>query len=142
MRYVITSQLICHNSPRFPAIPLHQPLEKAFSGLSVPPGLQKNIDNLSVLVHSPPQMVLLSLNPDKHLINKEGVTVALPACPAIDTTPRSLTDTPNILDLPKECIANSSLKVDTNFTGRAPGAFRGSLGRVNLSFLTDVSIFA
>jgi len=73
----ITKQLIGNDLPWFASMDPQQAFEEALSRRSVTPGLQKYINNLTVLVYRAPEIVLLAVEFDKDFINKERVTVAL-----------------------------------------------------------------
>ena len=51
-----------------------QPLEKALSSCTIPSGLQKNIDHLSVLINGSPQVALLTLDLHEHFVDKKCIS--------------------------------------------------------------------
>jgi hypothetical protein len=75
--YTVTSQLIRHDLSGFALVTLYQPPEEALSSSPVPFGLKIYIDDLTILVHGPPQKVLLAVDLHKNFINVESVSVAL-----------------------------------------------------------------
>jgi hypothetical protein len=54
MRNVIASQLVRHNLSRFTLMIFQQPFEETLSSRAVTTCLEKHIDNLAILVNSPP----------------------------------------------------------------------------------------
>ena len=58
----ITTKLIRHDLPGFASVTADQPLEKPLRSSSIPPGLQEHINNLAILVHSSPKIVLLPVD--------------------------------------------------------------------------------
>jgi len=54
MRNVIASQLVRHNLSRFTLVIFQQPLEETLSSRAVTTHLEKHIDNLAILINSPP----------------------------------------------------------------------------------------
>ena len=101
----IASQFIRHYLPRLTSIALDQAFEKALCRLNISAYLQKNINNITVLVYCSPQVLLLAVDLNEHLINVERITETLApkaltafagqaqhslhlACPAIPTTLR------------------------------------------------------
>ena len=60
--------------------PLQQLAEKSLRGFLVPPALHQNIEDMSVLIHRPPEIMALALNGEKDLI--QVPLVARPGTPA------------------------------------------------------------
>ena len=60
MGHAVTSKLFGDDFPGRIAITPYQPAEIPYGGLCVPPVLQKNVYDITVLVHGAPQIVLLS----------------------------------------------------------------------------------
>ena len=75
--YTVTSQFIRHDLSGFALVTLYQPPEEALSSSPIPFGLKIYIDDLTILVHGPPQIVLLAVDLHKNFINVESVSVAL-----------------------------------------------------------------
>ena len=73
----ITTQLICYDFPGFATVTTQQSLEEPLSSGTILAGLKVYIHYFSVLVHSPPQIVLLASDLYEDLINVECVAVAL-----------------------------------------------------------------
>ena len=51
--------------------------EESLSRSPIPSGLQIHINDLAVLVYSPPQVILLVVDLDEDLIDEESIAVAL-----------------------------------------------------------------
>jgi len=90
MRGSVASKLIGHEAPRRPALPLEKSTKKADCSPSISPCLDQDIQDLAMLIHRSIQITLLSLDPDKHFIEK----------PLIATRPGSFTQ-PNGVDWAK-----------------------------------------
>ena len=73
MGHVVTSQLVGDDFPGLIAMTPYQPAEKPFGGLCVPPVLQKNVYDITVLVHGAPQIMLLAPDLHKDLIDVERI---------------------------------------------------------------------
>ena len=73
----ITSELISHNLSGLAFVFIQKSLKEPLCGLSVAPLLQEYINNLTILIHSTPQIVLLPLDLNEHLINEESIAIAL-----------------------------------------------------------------
>jgi len=69
-------KFISHDLPRFSAMTFQQALEEAFRGCTIPLGLNKYIDHLTVLIDGSPQLMLLAIDLHEDLVNEEGVTIA------------------------------------------------------------------
>jgi hypothetical protein len=76
MGYWITSQLIRDDLPGFTAMVTQQPIKEALRSSTIAFGLKKYINNLPVLIHCSPQIVLLAVDFYKDFIDEECVTVA------------------------------------------------------------------
>ena len=77
MGYTIAPQFICHDLSGFIAVRLDQALEEALCSGTIPPGLEKYIDYLAVLIHGSPEILLLAIDLDEDFVNVEGIAVAL-----------------------------------------------------------------
>jgi hypothetical protein len=53
------------------------PLEETLRGLSITPVSHEYINHFTILVSGPPQIMLLSMDLNEHLINEESINVAL-----------------------------------------------------------------
>ncbi len=71
----IAPQLIGDYLPGFTTVGLEQAPEEAFCCSAVAFGLEIDIDDLTILIHGPPQIVLLTIDFDEDFIDVEGVTV-------------------------------------------------------------------
>jgi hypothetical protein len=54
-----------------------QPLEKTLSSSPVTTCLEKHIDHLAILVNSPPQVLLLTINTHQYFVDLECITEPL-----------------------------------------------------------------
>jgi hypothetical protein len=79
----ITAKLIGHQQAGYILQPFQQLAKEAFCGVFVPPLLHENIQDLAILVHSPPQIVALPTNRDKYLIEMPGVAKPPPSMPKL-----------------------------------------------------------
>ena len=70
----ITPQLICNDFSRSKPQSLEQFTEKSLRCLGVTTPLNQNIQNVAILVHSPPQVMLLAFDPNENLIKVPSVT--------------------------------------------------------------------
>jgi hypothetical protein len=77
----VTTPLVCDNFPWFTPMFLNESLEKSHSCYAISPGLQKHINNFTILVYSAPEIVLLSTNLDEDFINEECITESLMLAP-------------------------------------------------------------
>jgi hypothetical protein len=70
MRGTVTSEFVSHEAPRRLAFPLEEFEKEAGRGFRSPPCLYQDIQDLTVLIHGSIQIALLSVDLDKHLIDK------------------------------------------------------------------------
>jgi len=77
MRYAIASQFICHYLSRFAMMLFQQSLEETLSSRAIAMHLEKHIDNLTILVDCPPQVLLFAIYSHKHLGNVKSITESL-----------------------------------------------------------------
>jgi hypothetical protein len=73
----ITPQLIRHDLPGLAAVVPYQSLEESLRRCSVTAGLQEYINDFPILIHSPPQVMLLAVDLHEHFINVEGIAISL-----------------------------------------------------------------
>jgi hypothetical protein len=73
----VTSELISDNLSGFAFVLVQQPLKETLCSLSISPFLQEHINNLTILIHSTPQIVLPPMDLHEHLINEESIAIAL-----------------------------------------------------------------
>ena len=73
----IAPQLVCHNLSRFAMVIFQQSLEETHSSRAVTTGLQKHIDNLAILVNSPPQVLLFAPYLHKHFVDVKCIAEPL-----------------------------------------------------------------
>ncbi len=77
MRDTVASQLVRHYLPRFHSMCFQKSFEETLSGFTVTSTLQQDVDNLSILVDSSPQVVLYTVNFHKYFIDKKCITETL-----------------------------------------------------------------
>jgi hypothetical protein len=77
MRDPVTPQLVRHDLPGLTTMGFQQAFEESLGSSSVPPNLQKNINNFAVLVNGAPEIVLLALDLHKNLIDVKCIAVTL-----------------------------------------------------------------
>ncbi len=70
----ITLQLIRDDDPWSALAPLEQLAEEFCRSLLVPPALHKDIEDMAVLIDSPPEIVPLTTNSEKDLIQMPLIT--------------------------------------------------------------------
>jgi hypothetical protein len=75
MSNTITSQFVSHNIAGFASTTAQQSLEKAFSCCAITLSLQKDINDLTILINSPPEIVLLAVNLYEDLVNEKGIAI-------------------------------------------------------------------
>jgi hypothetical protein len=56
---------------------LQYSLKETLCGLSISSCLEKDINNLTILINRSPQVMLLSLDSNEYLINEERITIPL-----------------------------------------------------------------
>jgi len=69
----IATQFICYELSGFTLMILQLPLEEPFRRITVPPLLEKYINHLSILINSPPQVMLFTAHFDEYLINEKSI---------------------------------------------------------------------
>jgi hypothetical protein len=72
----ITPQLIGHDLSWLTWLVSYQTPERPFRSCPITTGLQIGIHHLTVLVHGPPQIMLLAIDRHKDFIDVESITVA------------------------------------------------------------------
>ena len=70
-------QLVCHNRSRFAMMIFQQSLEETCSSCSVTTCLEKHIDYLTILVNSPPQVLLFTIYLHKHFVDVKCIAESL-----------------------------------------------------------------
>ena len=73
----IASQFVGHDLPRFALVASYQPPKKAPGSSSISASLKVYIHHIPILVHSPPQIVLLAADLYEDRINVNCVAIAL-----------------------------------------------------------------
>src|SRR3954452_1789305 len=72
LRGPVACQLVRDHHTRGPALLLEQLPEQAFGGPLAPPLLDENVEHNPILVHRPPEPVLLSPDHQAHLASRAG----------------------------------------------------------------------
>ena len=73
MRGSVASEFIGDKPPRRSALLLEKPTEEPDRGYLVPPFLDQDIQDLSILINGPKQIVLPSVDPNKDFIDKPPI---------------------------------------------------------------------
>ena len=74
--YWIASQLVRHDLPRLTTMASKQSPEEPLRSSPIPLVLQVNIHHLAILVHGPPQIMLLAFDLYEYFVNIERIAVA------------------------------------------------------------------
>ena len=74
--YWIATQFIRHDLPRLPAMSPEQTPEEPLRCSAIPLGLKIHINDIAILINSPPEIMLLAVDLYKDLIKVEGIAVA------------------------------------------------------------------
>lgn len=75
MGHTVASQFVRHDVPGLATTTPHEPLEEALCCSAVSAGLQIDIDHFSILIHRPPQILLLTIDLHEDLIDVERIAV-------------------------------------------------------------------
>jgi hypothetical protein len=76
MGHTITSQFVRHNLPGFTVVAAEQALEESLRRCTIPICLKIYIDHLTILIDSPPELMLLTVYLYEDLVDEKGITVA------------------------------------------------------------------
>ena len=76
MCYAVTSQLIRYYLPGFILMYLQEPFKESLCGRTISSFLEKYINNFTILVNSPPEVMLFTINLDENLIDEESIAIA------------------------------------------------------------------
>jgi len=68
LRRAIATQFIGHDDPWDVLAPFQELAKESLGGLFIAPALHENIEDISLLIHCPPERVALALDRQKHLI--------------------------------------------------------------------------
>lgn len=77
MSDTVTPQVVGNDRSWFAAVISEQPIKDALRSLAVASTLQDDINDLSVLTDSAPQIMLLTINIYEHPINEKCISLAL-----------------------------------------------------------------
>ena len=72
----VASQLVGDEPPGWPALPLQQLTKEAFSGSPIASRLDEDIDDVAILVHRTPEILPLTLDGYKHLVQVPRIAEA------------------------------------------------------------------
>ncbi len=72
----IASQLIRYYLPGFILMYLQEPFKESLCGRTISSFLEKYINNFTILVNSPPEVMLFTINLDENLIDEESIAIA------------------------------------------------------------------
>ena len=72
----VASQLVGDEPPGWPALPLQQLTKEAFSGSPIASRLDEDIDDVAILVHRTPEILPLTLDGYKHLVQVPRIVEA------------------------------------------------------------------
>lgn len=72
----VTCQPVCHDRSRLATETREQVPEEAPGGRCVPSLLKQHVDDFTVLVDGPPELPVLTPDPDEDLVHEDGVSVA------------------------------------------------------------------
>ena len=81
MSHVVASQFIRYDLSRFTSMFPQQPLKEPLCSLSISSLLKKHINNFTILVYCPPQIMLFTLDLHEYLINEERISIPLMLSP-------------------------------------------------------------
>jgi len=73
----VTTPLVRDNFPWLTSVFLDETFEEALGRTAISPGLQKHVNDLTVLINSTPQIALLSSNLHKDFINEKSSAESL-----------------------------------------------------------------
>lgn len=76
MSDTVTSQLISHNFPGLTVVTPQQTPKEPLGSRPIAFGLEKYINYVAILIHSPPQVVLLAVYLYEYFIDIEDIAVA------------------------------------------------------------------
>jgi len=77
MCHTIATKFIRHDLPGLATMATHKSPEKALGCYPIPTSLQEHIYHLSILVNGSPEIMLLTFDLYKYLINEECIAEAL-----------------------------------------------------------------
>jgi len=77
MRHTVTSQLVRHDFPGLSTIAPHEPLKEAFRCRAISSSLKIDIDYFAILIHSTPQILLLTIDLHEDLIDEERIAITM-----------------------------------------------------------------
>jgi hypothetical protein len=64
----VAPQLVCDDSKWLPSLTPQKPSEESFGGPLIAPRLNQDVNHRAILVHRPPEIVLLTIDPNEHFI--------------------------------------------------------------------------
>ena len=72
----IATQFVGNDLPGLSLITTNEALEETLGSSPIPLLLQADINNLAILIHGPPRIMLLTIYSDKDLVDVEGIPVS------------------------------------------------------------------
>src|SRR4029077_12585463 len=90
LSHTVASQLIGHDHARHILKAFQQPSEESLCCFGIPPWLNEDVEHNALLIHGAPQIVLHSLDPDKHFV--EVPFVSWPGPTAAQTAGKGLAE--------------------------------------------------
>jgi hypothetical protein len=72
----VAAQLVRNQKPWLAALPFQQFPEEAFGRTAIAPWLKEDIDHVAVLIHGPPEILLVSLDVHEQFVQMPGVAQA------------------------------------------------------------------
>ena len=69
----VALELVGHDDPGDISQPLEQFAQEALGGFVVTSGLHQDVERVSVLIHCPPEIMVLAVHGEHHLIQMPGV---------------------------------------------------------------------
>ena len=85
----VTAQLVGDQASRHLPLVLQQLAKEAHRGVPIPSRLHEDVEDVTVLIHGAPQVLLATLDRDEHLVEMPGVshpTASAPQPPRVDRT--------------------------------------------------------
>lgn len=69
----VASQLVRHETERSSSLTLQELAKESSRRTPVPAGLDEDIDHIAILIHSPPEILALTIDTDEHFVQEPGV---------------------------------------------------------------------
>ena len=75
MCHTVAPQLVRHDLPGLAAMSPHKPPEESLRCRAISSSLQIDVDHFSILIHSPPQILLLTIDLHEDLVDEERIAI-------------------------------------------------------------------